>query len=156
MKRSLLLRGAAFALLWWVLSEGRGDGWLLGSAAVIAASWASLKLAPPAPPHLRLTALPGFLRFFLWQSLAGGVQVAALACRGRAALRPGFVELSLALPPGAPRLFFAGILGLMPGTLGVALDDARLRLHVLDTRLPALAEARALEAAIGRLFGVAP
>jgi hypothetical protein len=43
----------------------------------------------------------------------------------------------------------------MPGTVGVRLDDARLRLHVLDARLPVAEEARKLETLIARLFGVA-
>ncbi|MNF05208.1 hypothetical protein D3C80_2048860 [compost metagenome] len=45
-------------------------------------------------------------------------------------------------------------LGLMPGTLGVELTDDRLRIHVLDERLPILAEVKVLEAHIARMFGV--
>ncbi len=146
-----LRRALVFALIWFALSEGRVDGLILGAVAVAAATWASLRLLPPT--GLRLAGLPGFLGFFLLNSLRGGAQVAAMALRGRAALRPGIVELDFALPPGLPGALLTGTLGLMPGTLGVSLDGARLRLHVLDTRLPVAAEARALEARIARLFG---
>lgn len=156
MTRSVFLRAALFALLWWILAAGRLDGWLLGGVAVAAATWASLRLMPPGAPgerRLRLAGLFGFLRFFLWNSLRGGLQVAGMALRGRAALQPQIVELSLTLPAGGARLLLANMLGLMPGTLSIALDEATLRLHALDTRLPVVAETRALEAAIAGLFG---
>ena len=136
--------------------KGRTDGWLLGSVAVAAASWASIKLLPPSNQPVRLAGLIGFLRFFLWNSLLGGMQVAGMALRGRAALQPGLIELPVTLPPGGARTLLVNALGLMPGTLSVDLDDTSLRLHVLDERLPVVAEARALEASIAGLFGNVP
>ena len=153
MIRSIFSRGLIFVVLWWILAEGRHDGWLLGGVAVVAATWASLKLQPPGKLPMRLGGLLGFLRFFLWNSLRGGCQVAAMALRGRAALRPGIIELRVTLPPGAARILLVNALGLMPGTLGVDLDDATLTLHVLDDSQPVLAEARALEASVAGLFG---
>lgn len=153
MIRSVFLRALAFAALWWILAEGRSDGWLLGGGAVVAATWTSITLAPPGELRLRLPGLFGFLRFFLWNSLRGGIQVAAMALRGRTALRPGIIELRVTLPPGGARILLVNVLGLMPGTLGVDLDDANLRLHVLDDSQPVVAEARALEATIAALFG---
>jgi multicomponent Na+:H+ antiporter subunit E len=153
MIRSIFLRGLMFVSLWWILAEGRVDGWLLGSVAVAAASWASIKLLPPGKRPIRLAGLIGFLRFFLWNSLRGGMQVAGMALRGRATLQPGIIELPVMLPPGGARILLVNALGLMPGTLCVDLDETVLRLHLLDERLPVVAEARALEAAIAGLFG---
>jgi multicomponent Na+:H+ antiporter subunit E len=154
--RAFAFRAAGFALLWWVLAEGRLDGWLLGGVGVAAATWASLRLAPPGARGVRAAPLLRFLGFFIWNSLRGGVQVACMALRPRPDLTPALLELELALPPGAARVLMLNTLGLMPGTLGVGLDAARLRLHVLDARLPVAAEARALEAHIARLFAAAP
>lgn len=151
--RILWLRVLLFACLWWILAEGRFDGWLLGGIAVIAATWASVALWPSGAHGLRLVALPGFLAFFLVNSVRGGWQVALMALRGRAALHPAFIELPLNLPAGAPRILLINVLGLMPGTLGVELADNRLRLHVLHQILPVDAEARALERRIAALFG---
>lgn len=153
MIRSIFLRALAFVALWWILAEGRVDGWLLGSVAVVAATRTSITLAPPGELRIRLVGLIGFLRFFLWNSLRGGTQVAGMALRGRTALRPGIIELRLTLPPGGARILLVNVLGLMPGTLSVDLDDASLRLHVLDDSQPVVAEARALEATIAALFG---
>lgn len=149
---AFVLRGLSFAVLWWILAEGRLDGWLLGSVAVVAATWASLRLLPPATIPFRMIGFLGFLRFFLWNSVRGGIQVAVMALRGRAALQPGWVDLPIALPPGGARILLVNALGLMPGTVGVDMSDTSLRLHVLDERLPVVAEARALERVIARLF----
>lgn len=158
MIRVLGWRGLLFASLWWILAEGRLDGWLLGGIAVIAATWMSVALWPPATHGFRLAALPGFLVFFLANSVRGGWQVALMALRGRGALQPIFLDLPLSLPAGAPQILMTNVLSLMPGTVGVELVDeltnARLRLHVLHQGLPVVAEARALERRIAALFGV--
>jgi multicomponent Na+:H+ antiporter subunit E len=73
MIRSIFLRGLLFVVLWWILAEGRHDGWLLGGVAVAAATWTSIKLQPPGTQPMRLAGLVGFLRFFLWHSLRGGM-----------------------------------------------------------------------------------
>lgn len=148
-----LRRAPLFALLWWVLAEGRLEAWGLGAIAVAVATWASLHLLPPSRRRLALGGFLGFAGFFLRNSLRGGAQVAWMALRPRPGLRPALLELDLALPPGAPRVLMLNTLGLMPGTLGVRLDGDRLKLHVLDERLPVAAEARVLEAHIARLFG---
>lgn len=153
---AVLRRALLFALLWWVLAEGRHDDWGLGALAVVVATWASLHFLPPSQRSYALGGLLGFTGFFLWNSLRGGAQVAWLALRPHPDLRPTLLEFELALPGGAPRVLMLNTLGLMPGTLGVRLDGARLKLHVLDERLPTAAEARALEAHIARLFGATP
>lgn len=154
MIRALGLRALLFACLWWILTEGRSDGWLLGGIAVIAGTWTSVALWPLPTHGMSLTALPGFLAFFLANSIRGGWQVALMALHGRKALQPAFLELPLNLPAGAPRILLVNVLGLMPGTVGIELTDDRLRLHVLHQDLPVVAEARALERRIAALFGV--
>jgi multicomponent Na+:H+ antiporter subunit E len=154
MIRAIALRGTSFIVLWWILAEGSPDGWLLGGIAAVLATWTSLRLWSTAPVPVRLAGWYGFLRFFLWHSIRSGIQVAGMALRGRAALRPALIRLAVTLPPGGARVLLVVALGLMPGTLGVDLDDAGLRLHVLDVRLPVAAETRALETAIAGLFGL--
>lgn len=153
MKKTLLSRSILFALLWWVLAEGRHDGWPLGAAAVFFATWASLRLLPPDDHPIRIAGLIHFLSFFLWHSVRGGWQVAGMALRGRTALQPGLIEFSVNLPPGGPRVLLANTLSLMPGTLAVELSGTSLQLHVLDERLPIIAETQALQAVIARMFG---
>jgi len=151
---SLLLRCLLFAVLWWVLAEGRIDGWWLGAIAVATATWASAVLMPPSTHRLRLSRMPGFVWFFLKNSVRGGFQVAMIAFRGRAALQPDVLELQLSLPAGGPRVLLTNVIGLMPGTLSVELAGEWLRVHVLDERLPIAADVAELEARIRALFGV--
>lgn len=152
---AILLRAAGFATLWWLLAEGRTDGWALGAAATALATWASLVLLPLRDQRISPVGVLRFLGFFVFHSLRGGVQVATMALHGRAALRPAMQEMTVTLPPGGARVLLVNSLGLMPGTLGVEQAGETLRLHVLDERLPVVAEARALEAAIEGIFGAA-
>lgn len=152
-RQAILLRATSFTALWWVLAEGRADGWTLGVVAVILATWTSWLVLPPASGRVTPVGILRFVAFFLWHSLRGGIQVAGMALRGRAALRPALLEMPVTLPPGGARVLLVNALGLMPGTLGVDLAEETLRLHVLDERLPVVAETRALEAVIARLYG---
>lgn len=149
----LVLRAALFAAMWWVLAGGVADSWKIGVPAVMLALGMSAWLVPPAPVRLSLVGVGRFIGFFLVQSLRGGLQVARLALRPKTDLQPVEMELPLRLAPGAGQLFLASSLCLMPGTLAVSLDGSRLRLHVLDKRMPVEQEVRALERRIAHMFG---
>lgn len=156
MTRTILYRGLLLALLWWVLAEGRTVNWGLGVAAVLAALAASLYLLPPAGRRLSFAGLLGYLAFFAHKSLQGALQVSLQALRGRDSLRPAILEWHLSLPPGLPRVLMLNSLSLMPGTVGVELDDDLLRVHVLDERLSLDADVEKLQMHIARLFGAHP
>lgn len=150
--RAVLIRGAGFAFLWWVLAEGRPQAWGLALAAVVAGVLLSVRLLPPRREGISLLGLLAFAAYFLRHSVEGGLQVAAMALAPRPDLAPQLLEVPLRLPPGAPRVLMTVAIGLMPGTLGVCLEGDHLRLHVLDARLPAAAGAEALQARIERIF----
>lgn len=147
-----MIRVALFALAWWILAEGTLQPWWFGGLSVIAVTLTSYYLMPGRRLAAPL-ALLSFIGFFLWNSLKGGIQVARLALGPRAKLRPGVVELELQVAPGAPRTIVTGSLGLMPGTLGVQLDGARLSIHVIDMTMPLHDEVRKLEKHVIRLTG---
>ncbi|MDS4013580.1 MAG: Na+/H+ antiporter subunit E [Candidatus Accumulibacter sp.] len=150
-----LRRGAGFAFLWLLFSEGNLDAVWLGAIAVILATAASLRLMPPRH-YLRPRAVLAFAFFFLRNSVVSGLQVALLALDPGRHPRPRCIDVMLTLPEGAPRLIVAGALGLMPGTLSVRLDGAMLHVHAIDADIPVAAEAAALEAQVARMIGVAP
>ncbi len=159
---AIVLRALFFALVWWMLAEGREDGWGVGLIFIALAVAASLRLTAPAPragargiaAGLSPAGLLAYAGFFLAQSVRGGFQVAAMALRPRLALAPALFEIPLRLPPGPALTLLTGTLSLLPGTLSVRLDGATLCLHALDGRLPIEHEVRAAEAHIARLFGI--
>jgi len=151
---TLALRGALFALLWWMLSEGRSDGWAVGLVFIILALAVSLHLSPPRQYRLSPAGLLAYAGFFVVQSVRGGLQVAAMALRPRLALAPALIEVPLRLPPGPAVVLLTGTLSLLPGTLSVRLDGATLCLHALDGRLPIEYEVRAAEDRIARMFRI--
>lgn len=149
--RAAGVRAASLALLWWILVEGRADGWAVGIVAVLVATGASLSLLPPGQHRIRPGAVLRFLGFFVHHSVRGGVQVAGMALAGRRALQPGVLHFQLALPPGGLQVLMVNVLSVMPGTVAVELANDSLRLHVLDERLPVEALVRTLERRIAAL-----
>lgn len=154
MLRAMAARGTAAVLLWWILAEGDGALWGLGALVVAAALAASLRLAPPTRSwRIAPLALVRFVAYFIVQSVQAGAQVALLALRPRLRLAPGWVDVSLELPPGLPRVVLMNTLSLMPGTVSVRCSGNELRIHVLDRHLPVAADVARTEALIAQLFG---
>ncbi|MDP1647453.1 MAG: Na+/H+ antiporter subunit E [Rubrivivax sp.] len=139
------------ALLWWALAGG--GAWAFGAAVIVLAVAASLALQPTPRVRISLPALFPFLTFFALRSVHAGFDVARRALSPRLPIAPSLVDLRLRLPPGPSRVFLADIMSLLPGTLSADLVDDRLRLHVLDTRLPTEQGLRAAEAVVAALFG---
>lgn len=155
---TVALRGAAFALVWWVLTEGRADSWGVGAASIGLALAASLKLAPPTRLAFSPAGIVRFAGFFLVESMRGGTQVALAALRPAMPLAPDLVPVRVRLPAGLPRVLLLNTLNLLPGTVSVTLDGDTLWLHVLDRSLPIAREVATVEAHIARalkLEGVA-
>lgn len=152
MRRSIIARAAMFGTLWWILTAGEHNGWGVGGVTIVLAMAVSLMMSPLGAHRFSIMRLPGFLAFFLFQSIIGGLQVAAIAIRPRLDLQPAMLEIHLRLPEEAARVFLVSTLNLLPGTLSAGLDANRLLLHVLDRRRPIEQEVRQAEARVARLF----
>lgn len=148
----LTLRGAVFAGLWWALTDGRVESWVLGVPVVLAATFTSAVLG--RGPSWSLAGWLRFLPFFVWRSLKGGVDVAMRAFRPSLPIDPGLIDYRLRLPPGRAAVFLAGVASLLPGTLAAGLDGRRLRLHVLDRQRDVRGEIAGLERRVAVLFRV--
>ena len=145
-------RGAFFAVLWWILSGGAMESWLIGMPMVLVAAWLSLRLWAEAPLSPR--GLARFLPWFAYQSLAGATDVALRALRPRMPLHPGLVRHRLRLPQGACRVSIANVISMLPGTLSADLDGEELVIHALDTRQDLHAMVVDLEPRIAAVFGL--
>ncbi|BAO83050.1 multisubunit Na+/H+ antiporter, MnhE subunit [Serpentinimonas maccroryi] len=175
--KRLLAAALALAGVWLLLLRQPGvwpgaDGWLLGALAVALALWARQRCMAVAghvhgpactlptdflpSPRLRWRALPRLLGVFAWQSLLGALDVTRRVCTPRMPLQPGLLELPLHLPDEGQQVLLALLVSLMPGTLAARLEDGRLTLHALDTRLPIESEVRRLEALVAALYASAP
>ena len=105
-------------------------------------------------PRIRFRALPGFLLYFLYQSLKTGVDVARHALMTGQHVSPGFTQYRSRLPEGAPRTVFANMISLLPGTLSWSLIDDMHKIHMLEGNPLAYEELAELEARVGKLFGI--
>ena len=143
-----------FAALWWALTGGAADSWLVGVPSILAATVASQRLWHRRTGWWSPLALLRFAVFFLRESVRGGVDVARRALHPDLPLHPGLVRLESRLPPGPPEVFLMNALSLMPGTLGVELRGTALTLHVLDEHSPVVEETRRLETLIAAIFRI--
>ncbi|MCG5524066.1 Na+/H+ antiporter subunit E [Ectothiorhodospira haloalkaliphila] len=143
---------AVLAGLWVALTGGTAQGWMIGGPAILAAT--ALIFLYPAPPRWRLSPV-GALRFGPWfalRLLLGALDVARRALGRRPRLAPGCRVFRTRLPEGAPRLLFANVITLLPGTLTAGLHDELLLIHMLDTDADLEAQLRPLEARVAALF----
>ncbi len=141
-----------FSLLWWILTLGAIDSWLIGVPVVLLAVLASGWLLPPI--SWSLPGVASFVPFFLWRSLYGGVDVARRALHPQLPISPGLFDYRWRLPPGLPRVFMANTVSLLPGTLSAELGKEYLRVHVLDQSGNFIPELSIVEERVARLFGV--
>ena len=138
--REAIARGASFFTLWIVLTASAKPGDLaFGAFVAAAATWASLRLLPPAAGRVRFAALAARMPRFLWQSVLAGVDVARRAFDPRMPLATGFVLHRTGLPRGPARCAFATVTSLLPGTVPTRDDAEGIEYHCLDTSQPVAA-----------------
>lgn len=148
-RRTLLALG-----LWWVVSEGQIEALPVGLVAVAAAVALGVFLLPRIHYVPRPFALLSFVAWFILNSLRAGVVVGGSILFARPAVDPELLRLRLRLPPGGPRWLLADVVGMMPGTLCVALDDDLLSLHCLNGGEGVAEEVRELEQRIAHMLGL--
>lgn len=153
LKRHPILLTFAFAGLWWLLSDGHPESWMVGVPAVLAASWAAHRLGTGERWTISAWGVVRFLPLFVWESLRGGIDVARRTLAPRLRIRPGFINYQLGLTQQNARVFFANCVCLLPGTLAANLQDNALSVHLLDSGIDPQADLRRLEQAVALVYG---
>lgn len=152
---AIVWRAVAFVALWLILVGGRNPADRPAIVvAVVAATWASLRLLPPGRTHLSPIAFVRFVSRFLHQSIVAGVDVAWRALHPRLPVRPGFVVYQPHLPLGAALDAFCALTSLAPGTLPAGPDDSgAIVVHCLDVGQPVASRLAADEELFIRALG---
>ncbi len=147
-------RMTVFLAVWLVLTGADPADLPAGIAAIVAATWTSMRLLPPRRSHVSAPALLSLgLRFFR-QSVAAGFDVACRALDPRLPLRPGFVIYAARLPPGPALNTFCTFISLAPGTLPVGPDDSgAIVVHCLDVGQPVAAHLAADDRLLTQAIG---
>ena len=150
----IMARTAAMAGIWWVITQGRADSWLVGAPAVAVATLASVQLSAHAGARFSLLGLLRFLAMFVVESVRGGVDVARRTLGYRLRIRPGFRRYRLHLHDPRARVLLVNCISLLPGTLASNLDGKHVEVHLLDAGEDPEPDLRRLEKAVAGLFGV--
>lgn len=146
-------RALLYSVIWWVLTNGAIGSWWIGVPAVAFAVTVSVALVPSTGIVWR--EVPGFMPFFLWHSLKGGVDVALLAFHPRMPISPELIEYRLQLSDKLSQVTLINLTSLLPGTLSADIEGQVLKVHVLDNRGDYLTGLKELEQRVGRLWGSA-
>jgi multicomponent Na+:H+ antiporter subunit E len=147
-------RATGFLVLWLVLAGFNPGDLPAAVVAVAAATWTSMRLMPPGASRLSLPGIARLALHFPGQSLMAGFDVARRAFDPRLPLRPGFVTVSMRLPPGTRRDAFCAFASLQPGTLPVGTnEDGTLLVHCLDIGQQGAEQMVADEKHFGRALG---
>lgn len=120
------------AALWWLIG-GTPPSWIVGVPTVLAGAGLVGSL-PATGGSVRVLKLPGFVLWFLWQSIRSGTDVAVRALRPGPPVAPGIVHHVTPLA-GGKQVMFANTLTIMPGTLTRRLVGDQVEIHVLDRRV---------------------
>ena len=144
------LRATAFLVLWLVLAGADPADPVAGAVAVIAATWASLRLLPPGSARVSPVALAHLALRFACQSVIAGADVARRAFDPRLPLRPGFVRYPVRFPPGPARNVFTTLTSLLPGTVPAGDESGQVVYHCLDVDQPVVPQLAADEAGLSR------
>jgi multicomponent Na+:H+ antiporter subunit E len=149
--RTAAIRALLYFGVWIVIDQSAKPANLgFGVLATTAATWASLKLMPPASGRVRLGVLLMLLPRFLWQSLVAGIDVARRAFSPRLPLQPGFVDYAPGLPRGSARNAFEAISSLLPGSVPTGETETVIEYHALDTAQPVVEQLAAEEQAYAK------
>lgn len=114
--RVAALRAAFFLCLWLVLAGADPTDIPAAVAAIVAATWTSLRLLEPSRSRRSVPALAQLALLFLYQSVVAGVDVARRALDPKLPLRPGFLVYPTGLSRGMRRNVFTTLTSLLPGT----------------------------------------
>ncbi len=148
----LLVKTAVFALLWWLITQGAVQAWLVGLPAVALAVLAATRLDHAAMPRISLRGLAAFLLLFLRESIRGGLDVARRVLAPALRIKPGFVHYRTQLMDPRARVLLVSCISLLPGTLAAHLEQDRLDIHLLDLDVDPEFGLRQLEQSIAGVF----
>lgn len=100
----------------------------------------------------KITALPAFIPYFIYQSVKGAIETARLAIAPDKTAESGFLLYSTDLPEGSVKWFLIHIMILLPGTASVESVEGGVIIHAIDKTTVSLADFRACEVQVCRLF----
>ncbi len=128
----LIYRIAILAFVWWVLTNGAVDSWLVGVPAIAAAIAIEYYLFGSRNNPWSLGGSIAFVLFFLKSSISSGLDVTRRTYHPRLPMMPDMIDYPLKLTSPAARRLFVCTISLLPGTLSAGFDGNNLVISCLS------------------------
>jgi multicomponent Na+:H+ antiporter subunit E len=151
-KTGLITRIAILAFIWWVLTKGAVDSWIVGVPAISAATAIDVYFFRPGGNRWSWGGLIVFILFFLKSSISSGLDVVRRTYHPRLPLEPAMIEYPLNFASPAARDFFVCTVSLLPGTLSAGFEGDRLVVHALDVGRPVVQELDLIQQRVAAVF----
>lgn len=152
----LILKCILFTAIWMLLCGGDLGSLVVGVPVIYVAMLLGGTGLQGAGLSISLVRLIGFVPFFLKASLRGGVDAAARAFGVTPRLSCGMIPFETSLSSGPAQVFFASVVGLLPGTLTTELRAGALLVHTLDDTKAVEEELQQLQERVAHIFGPNP
>ena len=150
----LLLYTLFFAVIWYSLSGGAAESWVIGGPVILFSLIATAHLPTTAPWRWHLAGVLKFIPFFIWQSVYSGIDVAYRALHPALPVEPDLFDFRVRLPPGLARISFVNTVSMLPGTLSADLKGDVVTVHGLVQGTSVQEKLRVLEDHIADFFGL--
>jgi multicomponent Na+:H+ antiporter subunit E len=148
----LISRITILAFVWWVLTDGAVDSWIVGAPAISAAIAIDFYIIRPGDTRWSWSGLMVFILFFLKSSISSGLDVVRRIYHPRLPLKPAMIEYPLELASPAARNLFVCTVSLLPGTLSAGFEENNLVIHALDIGRPVTRELAIIERRVAAVF----
>lgn len=146
-----------YSVFWWAFTDGSTSQLWLGALSVAAATAVTLRMprAGPFPKVTRYRTILRFIPYFIYQSFKGGLLVAKFAFLPQRRVHSQYIDYKTVIPEEdtLPRMCFASLLCLIPGTLSCGYKGDKLTIHVLDEKILDVKSIEELDKIVAEIFG---
>lgn len=136
MIRSVSLPGILLALsLWFLLTQGNAGSWIIGIPFIALAIYLRPTFQQPnagSSQQINFWSLFTFVRFFLMESIRGGIDVTRRVLSSSPDIKPFFYPYPLRLKVHGAQQLFINSISLLPGTLCADWQGQQLQIHALN------------------------
>ena len=134
-RKTLLVSAVTFALLWWFVTNGALAAWVVGVPCIALIVFLQYrgKTTSSAITAIYWTRLPGFIVFFIYQSIRGGLDTASRVVSRQLNIQPQFFKYKYKYShtPMSESLF-VNLVSLLPGSVCALRETDSITLHLLS------------------------
>lgn len=152
---SMIVKIIVLTIPWLILTDGSLSSLLIGMPFIVLAILVmpSDRSTVTTELNIRPGQIAGFLKYFIVESVRGGIDVSRRVFTSQPQVNPGVFDYPLRLQSAGARHLFINCISLLPGTLCADWRKDHAHIHSLEHSEQSMQAISLLEQRIGQLFG---